>query len=453
MNPPSASVAPSGMFSLDRIERGLLLLLFLHVTGFIWSLLDIALGSFGEIESVNIMQAMLWLAFYVMSLAALFWRYGGDWIAWLVRERFILCLAITVAVVSVFWSIAPGLTMLRAAHLVGTTIVAIYVGYHYSIDTIWRCLALALVLNVVLGTIVSLALPDHGQMIYQGSEVWRGLQGHKNGFAAISAICFLMFFIRFLHSRPYRWMGLALCGICLLNIWMADSKTALIGTFLAAGVVLLLRYGGRSRISTAGVLVFLTGIAMLGLFIFAVASNFPVWDLGTWTTLTGRSANLSGRTEIWSAAWEATLRKPLLGYGYGTVWFPREELEYVQSNLLGTYWTAFHGHNGFLQIAPEVGLPVAVATIAFVAIAVKESLAAYFSEPGTFPLFVIAFEIAFIARSFSEANLLLGRSFEWLLFIALSTCIIRSQITLTSRVGPNWSSPPERLAFRDRLTK
>jgi O-antigen ligase len=423
----TVATARNGTFSLERIERGILWLLFLHASDVLVGLLQIATGSPEGGDLTNRFRTLVWLGIYCLATGFLFYRYGTGWITWLLGRRPVLCAAVAVALLSFIWSISPVMTLLRGVHLVGTTLVAVYVGYCFKPEMVGKVLALVLGVNMILGAAVSIALPEYGQMIYEGDQVWRGLQGHKNGFAALSAFGFLLFFVQILTDGRPRPTAFVMCAIGLANIWMADSKTALICALLAAGVVALLRFGGRDRTLTVGAFLLTSGAAVLGVFFFAMVMSAPVWDLEAWTAMTGRSTNFSGRTEIWGPAWSAALRSPLTGYGYGAVWFPHEEFEYVQQFLLRTYWTAFHGHNGFLHIAPEIGLPAAFAVTGSVLWTLRESLSLYFRKPAAFSLFVIAFEIAFILKNVFEASMLIDRLFEWLLFIALSLCVLRSQ--------------------------
>ena len=214
--------------------------------------------------------------------------------------------------------------------------------------------------------------------------------------------------------------------ISLLNIGMANSVTSLFSLMLGAVCILFLRTFGGERGVMAGVALLLAGCAVLGMTIISVAAGLPAWDPATWTAIVGRSADFSGRQEIWGPAWDAILRRPLLGYGYGAVWFPREESEYVQQYLLRTYWTAYHGHNAFLHVGVELGLPAAVATVGFVLWTVRESLALHFRYPSAFLLFAVGFEVAFVVTNVFEAGAMVDRGLDWVLFVALPLCALRS---------------------------
>jgi len=82
--------------------------------------------------------------------------------------------------------------------------------------------------------------------------------------------------------------------------------------------------------------------------------------------LIGRSGDLTGRGEVWTQTWKLILDKPLTGYGYGTLWYPTERSQHIQQSLLDFTWLVFHAHNGFLQVASEIGLPLAFVALLMV---------------------------------------------------------------------------------------
>jgi O-antigen ligase len=236
-----------------------------------------------------------------------------------------------------------------------------------------------------------------------------------------------------------------MCAISLLNIGMANSATSLFSLMLGAVCILFLRTFGGER-GWAGVVLLVAGCAALGMTIISVAAGLPAWDPAIWTTIVGRSADFSGRQDIWGPAWDAILSRPLLGYGYGAVWFPREGSEYVQQYLLHTYWTAFHGHNVFLHVGVELGLPAAVAMVGFVLWTVRESLVLHFRYPSAFLLFVLGFEVAFVVTNVFEAGVLVDRALDWVLFVALPLCALRSCQILTLEAGELPAAGPKAVA-------
>jgi O-antigen ligase len=129
--------------------------------------------------------------------------------------------------------------------------------------------------------------------------------------------------------------------------------------------------------------------------------------------------------------------RPMLGYGYGALWFPRSGFEDTQHSLLGLTWTAYHAHNGFLQLASEIGLPAAVLATSFAVISLVEVIRLFYLRESPYLLWVIAFQVAFLIANTFEALLLVDRNLNWILFVALPLSVHRSWQRLSWPVQSN----------------
>lgn len=69
--------------------------------------------------------------------------------------------------------------------------------------------------------------------------------------------------------------------------------------------------------------------------------------------LLGRSPNLTGRLELWSAAVSLAWSRPWLGYGYGAFW--SSEPGRLVAATVG--WVPLHAHNGYLDVWLSLGFP------------------------------------------------------------------------------------------------
>jgi O-antigen ligase len=86
--------------------------------------------------------------------------------------------------------------------------------------------------------------------------------------------------------------------------------------------------------------------------------------------LIGKSSDLSGRTEIWEFAASMVERRPWLGYGYKVFWLgsdaPAAAFWKASSNFVP------HAHNGFLELALDLGLiGLSLSLAAVIGLAVK----------------------------------------------------------------------------------
>ena len=137
----------------------------------------------------------VWLFLYGYSVFALFYTYGGQWLIDLVRSRLLLVITLLIIFMSPLWSLDPSLSIQRVVHLLGTTLIGIFIGYHFKASKILASLLLVLSILIIGGTPAAIFLPTLAQSIYEADSAWHGLQGDKNkfGFAAsmlvVAALC------------------------------------------------------------------------------------------------------------------------------------------------------------------------------------------------------------------------------------------------------------------------
>ena len=94
----------------------------------------------------------------------------------------------------------------------------------------------------------------------------------------------------------------------------------------------------------------------------AVAGCAFLLDPGGLAQALGRDANFTERDLIWVDALRLLFMSPLLGHGYGAVWGQFAATPF--HDLVSLSW-APHAHNGYLQLATELGLPAAVLAVAY----------------------------------------------------------------------------------------
>lgn len=174
--------------------------------------------------------------------------------------------------------------------------------------------------------------------------------------------------------------------------------------------------------------------------------------------LIGRSGDLTGRGEVWIQTWALILDRPWTGYGYGTIWFPTDESAWIQRSLTEFTWKVYHAHNGLLQVASEIGLPLTIVTIFWIIQQVIEIIYCQYQRQQPGVLFVLGFTVALLLSNYSEARLLINRDLYWVFFIALPISMLQQVTVVQSRSGvfglpaalPAYNSEKLKLA-RERL--
>jgi exopolysaccharide production protein ExoQ len=370
----------------------------------------------------------VWLLLY-LGVFGLFWHhYRLRWLPWLVRQQPLLCAVLAIAAASYFWSIAPEFTWKRSTHLLGSTLVAAFIGYHFAPRTLMAILFYVFVILIVGSILFALAVPEIGQSGHGASAVWHGLTNNRNQLGFIAAIAAVFFIVGALLQRLPAMVGLALAAASILALAMTRSATAtvvlVIGLLAVAIFLASKRIGAPSLLTLLLVLVAGSGIAIF------VATSQHLYDV---TELLGRDATLTHRTEIWAAAWQATLDRPWLGWGYGALWSVTEESAFVSRQLLSTSWAAVHAHNGFLNVASELGLPAGVMAVGWLLTGLVRATQAYIRRTSPFYLFAIAFSLQMIVENISESFLFAHRELAWMLIV---TIVVAVQRVLQSADAP-----------------
>jgi O-antigen ligase len=210
--------------------------------------------------------------------------------------------------------------------------------------------ALALLAICYLGILLAPSLSIHLATDAQEPALagdWRGTFGHKNGAAPV--MVFLLFI-----------------GIYVLRLGGLLSGAAIIGF---AGVFLLFS-GGKSALALCIAVFLLTGIVSVikRFWLRAVVCLTPLLALNLLSVGTVISDGLesiakmlpfdttfTGRTDIWTFAFQALQQRLSIGYGFAAFWGSSS----IRDLPEGKEWAEFasHSHNGYLDSALAMGLP------------------------------------------------------------------------------------------------
>ena len=373
-------------------------------------------------KSLEPITALLWLLSYLVALGGLMLTHGLNWIFWLFRYRLLLVIVMFGVIASIGWSIDPGISTTRVMHLVGTSIIAIYLGFMVPLST--TLTVSAWVLGVILMCSVGavFALPALGIESYEGSQVWRGILTSKNTLGFWAGIGVLLYISQW--SRAQTGSGRVLCLfmtlLSLLCLYSSKSATSLLAMVVGGAVALYFYIAFRFKLGFVRMVV----MAMLFTGLVVVA----VLNINT-AELVGRSGDLTGRGEVWAQTWNLIWQKPLTGYGYGSIWNPNDATIWVQQKLTDFTWVVFHAHNGFLQVASEIGLPLALLAVLMVVQQLIEIFYCQYQRQQLGVLFVLGFVIAYLVSNYSEARFLVNRELYWIFFLALPISMLR-QVTV-----------------------
>lgn len=145
------------------------------------------------------------------------------------------------------------------------------------------------------------------------------------------------------------------------------------------------------------------------------------------TALTDKDASFTGRTQIWALVAEHVQLRPLLGSGYGAYWtagaVPGTESFVVR---MGNFYPG-SAHNGYLEIANDLGLVGLACLLAYLVKHVKQALQLLGTDRPQGALYLALFFQQAIAN-LSESHWFSVLSVNFILMTLATTALARGMI-------------------------
>jgi exopolysaccharide production protein ExoQ len=251
---------------------------------------------------------------------------------------------------TMFWSRDPAVSLRYGLQLSFTCLVAVAIATRLSPrDFLW-----ALFTVHAVAAACSMALPNP---VGEGGA-WLGIFGSKNAFAFTMsnlALTSLALVLDRRTGRQRRWLVFFVLLLSLFLLLMGRSTGALVTTTLA--MTLGLSLAGLWRLPT-GTRFLLVALVILGM----SAAGLVAWafsaDLSrAFLDATGKDMTLTGRTELWAAAFREISYRPLLGQGYQAVWLPGNPVaEAMWAKFQIESKSGFNFHSTWISNAVEIGI-------------------------------------------------------------------------------------------------
>nr|WP_321983102.1 O-antigen ligase family protein [uncultured Lichenicoccus sp.] len=309
-------------------------------------------------------------------------------IGWRILMRApLLCLFLCYAACSLLWSDTPSTSVNDLIYLATALLAGVALAVYGTPDDAARVFASGGFAVAVVSLCVIVLFPLYG--VHQASEpsagAWRGVYDDKNVLGQVMASFSVIYFVQGRHLFRSRVAWIAALG-CSLLLAVA-SKSAAAFAILAVGVCgygLLFVLGGILRVIT------LLALPVVVVIVSGLKTEF--------LELLGRSADLSGRTEIWAAAWRIIQQHPVYGNGYGSA-----TMGGLVPYLVARFKVS-HSHNGFLDLALSGGVIGSALLYGAVAMAIVRAMRAWEPKGGNALLIATlsTFMVCWGVSAFSE---------------------------------------------------
>lgn len=406
-----------------------------------------------KLSSSSLMQFVFFLIYLVtIFLLVKSWKQVLNLLA---KDKFILLL-VGLAIISVFWSYAPELTLRRSMALVGTTLFGIYFGTRYSIKQQLQLLACTFGIAIILSLVFVLVFPEYGIMAGKHAGTWRGIFTHKNVFGQIMMLSSIVFWLLAVDARNNRflfWFGFS---ISLIFLIISTSKNALISmVVILVGLCLYWTWQRRYELT----IIALVAIGLLSTSTFAQINPYVSFSFNgnnqpnvvnikpsssekksvapelepnlakmkrdsekTQQEQDNKLQTLTNRTLLWSRLWPMIEKRLWLGYGYSAFWkrFGGE----ATSTWLTKWWQPGHAHNGWLELWLDLGLlGVVIFSLGFF-LSFFRSLSVIAKGRTLEHFWPVLYLLCFVLVNLTESRLLKQHEIFWILYVAVAFSLL-----------------------------
>ncbi|MEY2954241.1 MAG: hypothetical protein RLZZ401_2328, partial [Pseudomonadota bacterium] len=190
------------------------------------------------------------------------------------------------------------------------------------------------------------------------------------------------------------------------------------------------------------ILLFVAVTALVGIqWFFIQESRLPRWSevIGPFASLFGKSADLTGRTDIWAYVAIEIEKHWMHGIGYGAFWLgPGSASQPIIDQLP---WIPYQAHNGYLDILNELGAIGMTLFVCLVVVHLSQLLKINRFDRRTAAMHA-ALLIIILATNFSESTIFRGVNFPHILLVFSSVGVSSTLYFHYAKSGRTEQMPP-----------
>jgi len=359
----------------------------------------------------------------------------------LVRLPIALALLLGWCALSTSWSVAPDVATRRLL----LTVIVIWLCFR-TVDQLGHRLAMDVVLYVCIGllfaNLAAVALfadaVHHNQGVLKDDSIvgaWRGILPEKNGAGLLSAITVLLLLFGAGRLRFWVRIGLILAAVAFLAGSHSKTSMAFAGVAALCGAAFLLC---ERRFRLLLVPALMIGLPVLA---YAAAAYLPAYLQRLGSSLDA----FTGRIQIWRIMADYIAAHSWTGAGFASVWNVGPESPiYSYSNVPWVTKAVAEGHNGYLDIWMQTGLPgLVLAVVALFVLPLGKILVsrAVTGARGGLQLALLLFALG---HNFMESSILSSDQFGEMMLMLSIACVddMRRGSRSVARTAPRDRHPP-----------
>ena len=307
-------------------------------------------------------SGLLCFGLLILTRRKLNWRAvikENTWLIWLIAYMLI----------SILWSDIPFISLKRwVRELTAVTMTLVVLTEPAPRQAMESFLRRTVYILVPFSILLIKYFPQYGVEYnrWSGEVMWIGVTLQKNGLGRLCLISavFLVWTLtkrwkaRDIHANKFQTAGEVFLLILTLWLLKGPSEWAASASGFVALVIGLAAFAGLLWLKKHRLYLHPSLLIGITIIIMAVGIITPFSQgssVADFTSLVGRDATLTGRTDIWAGLVPLAERNPILGCGFGGIWTSRTEAEAMVNEA----------HNGYLEVLLQLGLVGLVITSMF----------------------------------------------------------------------------------------
>ncbi|KST62335.1 O-antigen polymerase [Mastigocoleus testarum BC008] len=363
-------------------------------------------GMFAQIAPTSVVSIVRYIVWLGPTVLMIFRHRSTRKIA--CRSK-LLWVLIGILLLSFLWSDYLPSTLADNREVLQMSTFGLYFAARFDLRQQLKLIALSFAIGAVMSFIVALAVPEIGIHGADHPGAWKGVYGYKNNLGSMMILATLAFV--FVPVRPiHRFLKWICLFMSIALILLSTSKTSLTMVFLLFLTLFFYRkYRWRGKVTVLFLDIGILLLGCVGTIVFAY-----------WVDILaglGKDPTLTGRTLMWGVTLTRLMDRPLLGYGRTAFWAPGSPYAVEAGRAVTENFVPPHAHNGFIDLALDVGLiGFALFTIIFFKTYFKSLQRAYAAvRPEN--LWYIAFLLFLFMNNIMESYLLYKSNIYWVLFV------------------------------------
>lgn len=341
------------------------------------------------------------------------------------RNNRLLMLLPLLGVLSIAWSQDPLKSFVNIVPMLILTSFALYLAIRFSPERLIQFFLFIGVLALLSSFALVAFFPRAGIAQFDGKGAWQGLFVHKNQCAIVMTYLLVPAFCVQVRSTLQRIGQLSYILAVLSLIAMTQSRT---GWLL---VPCVLAFIGAMKLSNLVAFKEKIIFMIFGFTVSSVLILIGVMHFAEVSLLLGKSATMTGRTDIWRLIWPVLGKRPFFGFGYRAFWLGLRG-ESAGLELASGYTGLANAENAILQMWLELGGIGVLIMLAGIFAGCKDAFKCIMRRPSPAVLWWSTNVFLTVLTLIDGDKVMFPHTIEWVLYVVSFICL-RSEVTALKR--------------------